>query len=238
MIHLGGDEVDLDCYNTTGIHDFMKKHNIANYSELVVSHIARARAMLSKINSKKRALYWSNPDTFYQRYKEHDILMYWGEAERIKDLIKVYPNNSYVMAPVDYYYLDCSFGNKYGGESWCDPMKTFWRIYSFDPADYMENQFDHRMLGAEVPVWSEIMSAESFEAKVWPRAAGMADRLWGDRNTTKIDLIAMVQRQTSLAEYLTARGTPVGHNTGRFCEINIPRCFAYKTNKQEDALLE
>ena len=95
------------------------------------------------------------------------------------------------MAPVDFYYLDCSFGNEYGGKSWCDPMKTFWRIYSFDPALFL-NETDERMLGAEVPVWSEIMSADSFEAKVWPRAAAMADRLWGPLNTTKADLVGLV----------------------------------------------
>ncbi len=95
------------------------------------------------------------------------------------------------MAPVDFYYLDCSFGNEYGGKSWCDPMKTFWRIYSFDPALFL-NETDERMLGAEVPVWSEIMSADSFEAKVWPRAAAMADRLWGPLNTTQADLVGLV----------------------------------------------
>ncbi len=120
--------------------------------------------------------------------------MYWGGSGNIKNLTTVYPNNSYVMAPVDYYYLDCSFGNKYGGKSWCDPMKTFWRIYTFDPADHMVDQFDKRMLGAEVPVWSEIMSAESFEAKVWPRSAAMADRLWGDRPPTNFDIVALMER--------------------------------------------
>ena len=105
------------------------------------------------------------------------------------------------MAPVDYYYLDCSFGNKFGGKSWCDPMKTFWRIYSYEPSMFFDDH-DERMLGAEVPVWSEIMSADSFEIKVWPRAAAMADRMWGDKNTTRVDVVGLVQRQNLLTDYL------------------------------------
>ena len=149
---------------------------------------------------------------------------------------ETYPNNSYVMAPVDFYYLDCSFGNKYGGKSWCDPMKTFWRIYSYEPSMFFDDH-DERMLGAEVPVWSEIMSADSIEIKVWPRAAAMADRMWGDKNTTRVDVVGLVQRQNLLTDYLQARGVPVGHNTGTWCEVFAERCFAYP-QKGEKELLE
>ena len=146
--------------------------------------------------------------------------MYWGTSTNIHNLTAYYPNNSYVMAPVDYYYLDCSFGNKYGGKSWCDPMKTWWRIYSFEPSDYLN---DTRMLGSEVPVWSEIMSGESMHAKIWPRAAAMADKLWSPK--VKIDLVAITQRQTHFKEYLINRGTPASPISGRWCEVIAEHCF-------------
>ena len=186
--------------------------------------------MVSKLKTKGKAIYWSEPDTFYQKYSDGDILMYWGGSNKIDQLKSTYPNNSYVMAPVDFYYLDCSFGNKYGGKSWCDPMKTFWRIYSYEPSMFFAED-DSRMLGAEVPVWSEIMSAESFEIKVWPRAAAMADRMWGKKNDTTVDMIGLVERQVHFANYLTARGVPAGHNTGAWCEAYPEHCFAYPVNK-------
>ena len=95
------------------------------------------------------------------------------------------------MTPVDYYYLDCSFGNKYGGKSWCDPMKTWVRIHSFEPSDY-KNRTDS-ILGSEVPVWSEIMSEQSIHEKIWPRAAAMTDKLWGpiDNSTNYLVGVAM-----------------------------------------------
>ena len=86
-VHLGGDEVDTSCFDENpGIKDFMKKHGIANYSELVVSHIARVRQMISKLKPKGNAIYWSDPDTFYQKYRDGDILMYWGGSNEIEQL--------------------------------------------------------------------------------------------------------------------------------------------------------
>ncbi len=78
------------------------------------------------------------------------------------------------------------------------------------------------------------MSAESFEIKVWPRAAAMADRMWGEKNTTRVDVVGVMQRQVHFADYLTARGVPAGHNTGRWCEINADRCFAYPATLNEE----
>jgi hexosaminidase len=178
-LHLGGDEIDQTCFDENpGIQQYMTKMGISNYSELIVSHIAKVRSMLSRVNRNKKAIYWSDPSTYYQKYRDGDILMYWGSSNQtdIETFFQKYPNQSYVMTPVDYFYLDCSFGNKYGGKSWCDPMKTWVRIHSFEPNQYLN---DSRMLGAEVPVWSEIMSDQSVHEKIWPRAAAMTDKLWG-----------------------------------------------------------
>lgn len=69
MIHLGGDVIDVTCYyENPNIEAYMQKMNISNYAELIVSHITKVRKMLSKMSPQKRAIYWSNTDTFYQRY--------------------------------------------------------------------------------------------------------------------------------------------------------------------------
>ena len=104
----------------------MAQHNISDYKALISYHIAKARDILTSVNANKTALYWSNEDTFYMRYKPNDILVYWGLASNITTLKETYPENKFVMAPGDYYYLDCGLGNKYGAYSWCDPFKTWW----------------------------------------------------------------------------------------------------------------
>ena len=68
-IHLGGDEVDTTCFDENpGIKEFMKKHNLSTYDDLVVSHMARVRQMVSSLKPRGKAIYWSDPGTFYQKY--------------------------------------------------------------------------------------------------------------------------------------------------------------------------
>ena len=69
MLHLGGDEIDLTCFDENpNIQAYMQKMGIQNYTELIVSHMAKVRKMLNNMSPQKRAIYWSSPDTFYQRY--------------------------------------------------------------------------------------------------------------------------------------------------------------------------
>jgi hexosaminidase len=129
-VHLGGDEVFTSCFNENpNIINFMNDNGISTYSDLISWHISKTRDVLSSVNSDKTAVYWSNEDTFYMNYKAGDVLMYWGESANIKTFKATYPDNYYVMAPGDIYYIDCGMGNKYGGNSWCDPFKTWWTIY-------------------------------------------------------------------------------------------------------------
>lgn len=59
----------------------MTKMGIANYSDLIVSHISKVRSMLKRMNSKKKAIYWSDFSTLYQKYGDGDILMFWGKCD-------------------------------------------------------------------------------------------------------------------------------------------------------------
>lgn len=117
----------------------MKHNKIASYDDLILWHLQKSRNILSSINPNKQAIYWSNEDTFGYRYKDNDIIEYWGKEQGIKQLAGLYPKNYIIFSPGDYYYLDCGFGNKYGSNAWCDPFKTWSRIYSFDPADQPVN---------------------------------------------------------------------------------------------------
>lgn len=226
LIHLGGDEVDTKCFDeNANLQTWMNQQGIANYSELVITYLAKARTLLSPA---KRAIYWSDEGSFYQRYKDGDVLMYWGSSKNMNNLTTLYPKLSYILSPVDYYYLDCSFGNPYGGNSWCDPMKTWWRIYSFEPSDFLPQE-DPRVLGTEVPIWSEIMNEDALFEKIWPRAAAMADKIWAPKS--EVDLVSLVQRQVAFRDYINARGIPATFISGVWCEMIPEHCFAKHVSK-------
>lgn len=52
----------------------MKELGITTYYELISYHIAKTRDILSAINENKKAMYWSNEDTFYMIYKSGDVV--------------------------------------------------------------------------------------------------------------------------------------------------------------------
>ncbi len=204
----------------------MTKMGFETYLELIVFHISKVRKMVSRMNPKKKVIYWSDPTTLYQKYSDGDILMYWGSGDSslsINAFFDAYPNQTYILSPYDYFYLDCGLGDKYGGGSWCDPMKTWARIHSFEPSKYLNGT---KILGAELPVWSEVMSDQSVHEKIWPRAAAMSDKLWAPLDTSQNYLVGVAQRQIAFGQFLSARGTPVSHITGRWCEIYTERCFS------------
>ena len=102
-----------------------------------------------------------------------------------------------ILAPYDLYYSDCGLGSKIGTDSWCDPYKTFWYIYQFEPSEYIN---DENVLGGEVPAWAEMANDWNIHARMWPRITALVDRLWSP--LVPIDLKAIALRQTAFASYL------------------------------------
>ena len=90
LIHLGGDEVDRSCFDENpNLKTWMTQHGIATYDDLVNMHLAKARSLLPE---GKRAIYWSDEGSFYQKYRDGDVLMYWGSSKNMKNLTEIYPN--------------------------------------------------------------------------------------------------------------------------------------------------
>ena len=103
--------------------------------------------------------------------------MYWGHADNIKTMKQTYPHQKFIFAPSDFYYMDCGMGNKYGENTFCNPFKTFWTLYSFEPSEYLD---DGSVLGGELPAWSELNTPLNIHPKLWPRGGAMSDKLWGE----------------------------------------------------------
>ena len=116
--------------------------------------------------------------------------------------------------------MDCGFGNKYGGNAWCDPFKSWWKIYSFEPTNHIS---DNSVIGSEIAVWSELNGDINLHVKLWPRGAAMADKLWD--NNVPINLVAITQRQVRFSDYLNDRGISTSPVTGRWCEAFADHCF-------------
>ncbi|ODN91414.1 hexosaminidase [Cryptococcus wingfieldii CBS 7118] len=87
-----------------------------------------------------------------------------------------------VHASADYFYLDCGqggwIGQEGGGNSWCDPLKSWAKIYSFDPFLDVEDDERHLVLGGQTSLWAEQTDETNLEPTIWPRAAALAEVFW------------------------------------------------------------
>jgi len=87
-----------------------------------------------------------------------------------------------VHAAADYLYLDCGQGGwvtqEGGGNSWCDPFKSWARMYSFDPYRDVTDEQKRQVLGGQVSLWAEQTDETNLESVMWPRAAAVAEVFW------------------------------------------------------------
>jgi hexosaminidase len=63
-----------------------------------------------------------------------------------------------------------------------DHMEPAATLYAVDPLDHdaatLTDEEKRRILGGEVAMWGEFVSAENVDSRIWPRAAAVAERLW------------------------------------------------------------
>jgi hexosaminidase len=80
---------------------------------------------------------------------------------------------------------------------------------SGDAANLSDSEME-KILGGEACMWSEYVSPENMESRVWPRMAAIAERLWSPQSVT--DLHSMYERMDRTSDWLDAYG--LNHNTG------------------------
>ena len=57
-----------------------------------------------------------------------------------------------------------------------------------------------RILGGEAAMWEELATTENLDAKLWPRLAAIAERLWSPESIT--DVASMYQRLAIVNRWL------------------------------------
>ncbi len=89
--------------------------------------------------------------------------------------------------------------------------------YAVDPLDggarELNGEQAARILGGEACMWSEYVSAETVDSRIWPRMAAIAERFWSPRETT--DVRSMYARLEAVDRQLEWAGVQGRSNYGR-----------------------
>ena len=87
------------------------------------------------------------------------------------------------------------------------------RHYAVDPmsgaAANLTPEEKQRILGGEACMWSEYVSPENIDSRIWPRTAAIAERLWSPQDVT--DVNSMYQRLEYVSRWLDWLG--LTHNS-------------------------
>ncbi len=168
-LHIGGDENEGKQWDRNPkIQAFMKEKGIKDNHALQTYFNQRLLQILKKHD--KRMMGW---DEIFQPDLPKDVVIHsWrgqtalAEAAR-KGYEGVLSNGYYIdlIFPTHQHYLN-------------DPLPAG---HTLTPAEAA------RVLGGEATMWSEWVTPETIDSRIWPRTAAIAERLWSPREVVDVE---------------------------------------------------
>ncbi|KAJ2834884.1 Glucosamine-6-phosphate isomerase (Glucosamine-6-phosphate deaminase) (GNPDA) (GlcN6P deaminase) [Coemansia furcata] len=231
VFHLGGDEVNLNCWQEDAdVKEYLEANPDESVESLLVDFYEKVHGAVENLN--KVGMTWEET-LFHSNYtpSKSTIIQTWIDETSIpKTVAKGYRS---IASPASAYYLDCGHGawlTNVDGNSWCDPFKTWMHIYNFDPMANITSVKQRKLvIGAEVALWSEQSDSTVLDGRLWPRAAAMAETSWsgktdsrGHVRTTK----EVTQRLHNQRFRMVGRGINAEPLQPLWCARNPGSCFA------------
>ncbi|EFN68976.1 Chitooligosaccharidolytic beta-N-acetylglucosaminidase [Camponotus floridanus] len=239
IFHMGGDEVNINCWNSTSvITNWMlnKGWDLSESSFYLLWNYFQERALekLKIANGGKDipAILWTSGLTSEKNLEHIDpkkyIIQIWTTHNDATIGRLLHNNFTVIFSNYDALYLDCGFAAWVGdGLNWCSPYKGWQKIYDNSPLQIIKNQGygnkAHLILGGEAALWTEQADSTSIDSRLWPRSAAMAERLWSepDSNWLHAEPRMLMQR-----ERLVERGINADSLQPEWCLQNQGSCYA------------
>jgi hexosaminidase len=177
--HIGGDEVNGKQWDANPkIQEFIHAHGMKNNQDLQ----AYFNQKLQKIVEKHHKTMVGWDEVLHPDLPKTVVVQSWRGQESLAAAAK----QGYRGLLSYGYYLDL--------------MWSAARHYAIDPrsgdAATLTPEQSKMILGGEACMWSEFVTPENIDSRVWPRVAVVAERLWSPQNVT--DVSSMYLRLSQL----------------------------------------
>ncbi|KAF8021963.1 hypothetical protein BT93_G2178 [Corymbia citriodora subsp. variegata] len=167
LFHLGGDEVNTDCWTSTPhVNQWLQNHNMTGkdaYEYFVL------KAQEIAISKNWIPVNWEETfNAFPQRLNPRTIVHNWlGGGVCPKAVAKGFK---------------CIFSNQ--GFWYLDHLDVPWdQVYTAEPLEGISDASKQKLvIGGEVCMWGETADTSNVQQTIWPRAAAAAERLWSRRD--------------------------------------------------------
>jgi hexosaminidase len=192
FFHIGGDEVNGKAWDKNPkIQEFMHAHGLKSNDELQAYFNKRVQKIVAKYGKTMEG--WDEilrPDV-----PKDIVIQSWRGQKSLADAAQ----QGYRGILSSGYYLDLM-----------SPTSAHYVVDPFTgPTANLSDADKEKVLGGEACMWSEYVSAENVDSRIWPRMAAVAERLWSPQNVT--DTNSMYQRLSAISPWLDAYG--LTHNT-------------------------
>ncbi|HUX50906.1 MAG TPA: family 20 glycosylhydrolase [Spirochaetia bacterium] len=180
-IHIGGDEnTDRAWANDPAILSYMKAHHMAGFSDLARYFTSRVESILEPLG--RQAVVWE--ESWNGDLVAGQVVQVWAEPSLLNRAIEV----GQPVLRSQRYYLDLMFPASYH--------------YAVDPAAGTGR--DDAVLGGEAAMWTELVSPQNLDSRLWPRLAAIAERFWSPASLKSIR--GMYERLPAVNRYLASIG--------------------------------
>ena len=190
--HIGGDECNgKEWDRNPRIQAFMKAHAIKDNAALQAYFTARVQKIVA--GHHKIMVGW---DEVLQPSTPKDVVIQsWRGPQFVGEAVRG-GNRAMLSAG---YYIDL---NESAAEHYAaDPEGEGPTTLSSDESK--------RILGGEATMWSEFVTPENVDSRIWPRTAAIAERLWSPRDIR--DVSSMYARLAIISQHLNYYG--LEHNS-------------------------
>ncbi|MBA3693501.1 MAG: family 20 glycosylhydrolase [Acidobacteria bacterium] len=166
-IHIGGDENEGKQWDANPkIQAFMKENNIKNNHELQTYFNKQLLKFLQK--DDKIMMGW---DEIFQPDLPKDVVIHsWRGQKALAEAAK----QGYRGVLSNGYYIDLIF-----------PAAQHYAVDPLPADTTLSAEEQKRILGGEATMWSEWVSPETIDSRIWSRTAAIAERFWSRREVNE-----------------------------------------------------
>lgn len=220
----GGDEVNKKCYEDDEVTQASLRAKNQTINQALSNFVLKTHEAIRK--SHKVPVVWEELVLDEKIDLPHDAaIAVWRSSANARAVVdKGYP---IIHAASDYSYLDCGLGdwlgNSINGTSWCDPFKTWQRIYSFDPYRNVTVSQRKQVFGGQALLWSEQADDQNVESVIWPRALSTAEVYWTGEDRPR-SVTEALPRIHDMRYRLVQRGVRATPLQPHWCAVRPGQC--------------
>ncbi|EJD50624.1 N-acetylhexosaminidase [Auricularia subglabra TFB-10046 SS5] len=225
----GGDEINSNCYAKDSVTQAALKTKNQTLEQALNAFTQRTHAALAAAG--KTPVVWEEMVLDHTvTLSNKTIVMVWQSSSNANKVAA--KGFRLVHAPSDFFYLDCGGGEFLGnniGNSWCDPFKTWQKMYSFQPFASLTAAQQSLVMGGQNLLWTEQSDPSNVDAISWPRSATSAEIFWTGANQPNglaRNATEALPRLNDVRYRMVQRGVRAIALQPEFCAVQPEKCNA------------